>query len=159
MKKLVAYLIIALAGYTAYGQADELAGPSPYFSALIVKDMDASISWYMEMLGYEVVDQKNLKEMKFRQANLKRGASALELIELGSAIDPADVVDGYNAKTKLHGIFKIGFTVVDFDQWLAYLQSANAEFHGDVVADPVTGNRMVIVKDPDGNRIQLFERK
>lgn len=43
-----------------------------------------------------------------------------------------------------------------FDQWVASLQKSGVEFHGKVVGDPLTKQKMVIIKDPDGNRIQLF---
>lgn len=157
MKRLVAFTLTALVGWSAFGQAKELSDPTPNFSALIVKDIDVSLAWYTDMLGYTILDQKDVKEMNFRQANLKRGSSAIELIELGKAIDPAAVIEGYSEKTKIQGIFKIGFTVSDFDDWISHLETSNAEFHGSVVSDPVSGKRMVIIKDPDGNRVQLFE--
>ena len=33
------------------------------------------------------------------------------------------------------------------------------EFHGQVVHDANSGKKMVIIRDPDGNRIQFFEKK
>ena len=41
--------------------------------------------------------------------------------------------------------------------WSEKTAKMEAEFHGNVVTDD-TGKRMVIVLDPDGNRIQLFEK-
>jgi len=34
---------------------------------------------------------------------------------------------------------------------------SKVDFNGGVVEDPVSGKKMVIILDPDGNRIQLFE--
>ena len=56
------------------------------------------------------------------------------------------------------GFFKFGMKIPDFDQWISHLTDAKAEMHGEVVIDPVSEKRMLIIKDPDGNRIQLFEK-
>ena len=46
---------------------------------------------------------------------------------------------------------------MDFDTWVARLKATGVEFQGDVVIDKTSGKKMLVVKDPDGNRIQLFE--
>lgn len=95
--------------------------------------------------------------MGFRNANLKRDNHALELIELQTALAPEEAISEFGPKTRLHGLFKIGFQVSDFDQWLNHLETMEVNQHGQVVKDPVSGKRMLIILDPDGNRIQLFE--
>lgn len=96
--------------------------------------------------------------MGFKQANLKRGNSQIELIELKSAISTKDVVPNFTNKTRLQGIFKIGFSITDFDEWMDHLQSKELVAPGNIVEDPVSGKRMIIIRDPDGNRVQLFEK-
>ncbi len=120
--------------------------------------MDSSLVWYQQTLGYEILNNRQFPEMGFKQANLKKGTSMLELIELKSAISPSEVVPNYNSKTKVIGLFKFGFQVEDFDQWVTFLRLKQVQFNGDVVKDEITGKRMVIVLDPDRNRVQLFER-
>jgi len=129
------------------------------FSALIVKDIDQSISWYHEMLGFEVVNRNESQERGFKQANLKSGNMFLELIELASAVVAEDVVPDYSDRTLLRGIFKIGFSVGDFDRCLGMFRDRDVEFVGDVLTDPVLGVRMFIIRDPDRNRLQFFEKK
>ena len=46
----------------------------------------------------------------------------------------------------------------EFDDWVDTLKHAKVEFYGDVVTDELSGKRMLLIKDPDGNRIQLFEK-
>ena len=58
----------------------------------------------------------------------------------------------------IDGFFKIGFLVDEFDAWVNRLREAEVEIHGRVVTDKNLGKRMLIIKDPDGNRIQLFEK-
>lgn len=158
MRKFLITSTMLLLVRLVFAQSDELPNPKPYFSALIVKEMSTSLSWYSEIMGYEVVNNKSFPEMNFKQANLKRGDSAIELIELGSAISPTASIPNFSTKSKLIGLFKIGFRVEDFDNWIKHLEQSKVDFHGNVVTDEISGKRMIIVKDPDGNRIQLFER-
>ncbi len=130
----------------------------PRFSALIVKDLDQSIEWYQEKLGLELLNRTAKEQIGLRQANLKRGNIYVELIELASAMQLEDLIPDDPGKTKMQGIFKIGFGVQAFDQWLTHLNNVHASFHGQVVKDPISERRMLIILDPDGNRIQLFEK-
>ena len=134
------------------------AGIRPYFTAIITRDIDSSINWYSTTLGFSVVGKTESKEHGFKQANLQSGELLLELIELESAVNQADVIPGYSSKTRVTGLFKTGYQVDDFQQWMTHLESLKTEFHGNVVTDKITGKRMVILLDPDGNRIQLFEK-
>lgn len=143
----------------AYGQPSQLPNPEAFFSAIIVSNMDTSLAWYTSNMGFEVVLENENEDYGFRQVNLRRGDLLIELLQINSALAPADVIDGYTSKTKLTGFFKFGVQVENFDGWLSHLEKSKVNFHGSVVNDPVTGQRMVIVRDPDGNRIQFFEKK
>ncbi len=48
--------------------------------------------------------------------------------------------------------------VTDFEKWIDHLTNEKVDFYGSVVTDDTTGKRMVIITDPDGNRIQIFEK-
>lgn len=141
---------ICLISIGNFSQAQDL---NPTFLAIIVSDMDSSIAWYQQKLGFEVVNQTANEIRGIRQANLKTTSTNLELIEIKNAINPSDSI-----KSPLIGLFKFGFTTPKFDWWIKHLEQQSAHFHGRVVADPQSGKRMVIVKDPDGNRIQIFEQ-
>lgn len=137
-------------------------GSSPeleaHFLALIVSDFDASKAWYINALGFEVVTSDEYPDRGFKQSNLKRGEILLELIELDKAKNPEEIIPDYTSAMRLTGIFKVGFMVTDFDKWIVQLTQKKVDFHGDTVIDESTGKRMVIIKDPDGNRIQIFEK-
>jgi catechol 2,3-dioxygenase-like lactoylglutathione lyase family enzyme len=143
--------------FGGYAQNESLPELEVYFSAIIVNNLDTSINWYANVLAFEVLDKTESKERGLRQANLKMGKSLLELIELNAAVSLKDVAPNYNSKTRVKGFFKFGFLTADFDKWINHLKQAKANFYGDVVNDNLTGKRMVIIKDPDGNRIQIFE--
>lgn len=158
MKNTLLLLCLVTLPSVCSAQTDALPPLAPYFSALIVENIDTSISWYTNTLGFEVLNNKDYPEMGFKQANLKTGQTAIELIELNRALSLPDVLPDYNKKTRTIGIFKIGFSVADFDRWLLHLEAAGANFYGHVVKDKTSEKKMIIILDPDGNRIQIFEK-
>lgn len=144
--------------FLSHAQNDSIPDLEAYFSAMIVSDLDSSINWYSNILGFEIVNKVESKERRFKQSNLKKGNALIELIELDNAVYPEDVVPNYNNKTRIVGFFKTGFLVSDFDKWIDHLTNEKVDFHGNIVMDDSTGKRMVIIIDPDGNRIQIFEK-
>ncbi len=153
---LLAFLCLPLTSYSQ--KSDELPNLDAYFSALIVEDMNTSLDWYRTSLGFTVLNKKEFPNAGFKQANLKRNGILIELIELDSAKSPKNLIKDYHSKTRIKGIFKIGFQVSEFDKWMQHLSKLKVEFHGRVVTNKESGKKMVIIKDPDGNRIQLFEK-
>lgn len=160
MKKIkIIFAGISLLCISEIGFAqDKLSDPEGSFIAIIVSDMDVSIAWYQDVLGFEVMNQVAVPERGFKQANLNRGKMDIELIELNNAISQEEALTNHPANTRIGGFFKFGFQVNDFDEWFLHLTNKNVEFYGSVVRDPVSGKQMLIIKDPDGNRIQFFER-
>jgi catechol 2,3-dioxygenase-like lactoylglutathione lyase family enzyme len=120
--------------------------------------MDTSIHWYRNILGFELIDRVESHERGFKISNLQRGENMIELIQLDSAIDPKNVVPEFNSKIRILGIFKTGYQVSDFDEWIIHLKEKKVEFYGNIVTDTNTNKRTVILTDPDGNRFQLFEK-
>ena len=150
--RLVAVLSILCtisASSVVTAQEPDLPDPQPYFSAFIVSNIDSSIYWYAEILGFELINKLENEQRGFKQSNLKRGEMLVELIELKTASVP---------ENRVQGIFKVGFMVEKFDNWIEYLKSKNVQFQGQVIEDPISGKRVCIVLDPDGNRIQIFEK-
>ena len=139
-------------------QENGLKPPVPYFVAIIVEDLDTSLDWYTDKLGFEIIDQQATPTMGLRQANLQLDNALLELIEWEAALSLEEVVADSLRNAPSTGIFKIGFQVAAFDQWVEQLQNQGVRFRGEVVKNPLTGKRMLIILDPDSNRIQLFER-
>lgn len=131
--------------------------PVPTFLALIVSDIDQSIEWYDKVLGFELVNKNVMEERGLKMANLKAGKSRLELIEMNASIPQHKVLSDLPPKTKLQGFFKFGFESSNLAQVVKKLQLLDPQFNETIVKDPMTGKDMIVFKDPDGNRIQLFE--
>ena len=128
------------------------------FASLIVSDMDRSVEWYGNVLDLQVMSQVGSDERGFKITNLQNNDFRLELIELQNARDPRTEIQDYTPKTRVLGFFKVGFQVAAFDRWIEHLNEKSVAFNGEVVIDPQTKKRMVVATDPDGNRIQFFEK-
>lgn len=158
MKQALILLSLIFISFISYGQNDTLPIPEAYFSAIIVNDIESSITWYSSNFGFKVLNKIESEEKGFKQANLKCGNILIELIELKSSLSPQNLLENYPKKTKIDGFFKFGFLVSEFDKWVAFLKQSKAEFYGSVVTDNISGKKILIIMDPDGNRIQLFEK-
>jgi len=158
MKKTLIISTLIWLPFLSYTQNNPTQDLEAYFSAMIVSDFDSSINWYSNTLGFEVISRIESVERGFKQSNLKRGDVLIELVELDKALNLADIVPNYNNKMRIIGFFKLGFLVTDFEKWIDHLTNEKVDFYGSVVTDNNTGKRMVIITDPDGNRIQIFEK-
>ncbi len=158
MKQTLILLNLILISFIGHGQNETLPSPEAYFSAMIVNDIESSITWYSNNFGFKVLNKIESAEKGFKQANLKCGNILIELIELKSSLSPKSLLENHPKKTKIDGFFKFGFLVSEFDKWIDFLKQAKAEFYGSVVTDNVSGKKMQIILDPDGNRIQIFEK-
>ena len=158
MKQTLILLNLILISFISYGQDESLPNPEAYFSAIIVNDIESSISWYSNNFGFKVLNKIESEEKGFKQANLKCGNILIELIELDSSLSTKSLLKDHPKKTKIDGFFKFGFLVSEFDKWVENLRQSKVEFYGSVVTDNLTGKKILIIKDPDGNRIQIFEK-
>ena len=130
----------------------------PGFIALIVQDIDSSIHWYTSILDFELKDSTHHSGRGIKQANLLGEGGKLELIEISSSVSPSALMERNAENGRLQGVFKIGFTVMNFDAWQQKIEDYAVDINGQVVQDPVTQKRMMVILDPDGNRVQLFEK-
>src|SRR5215813_13157031 len=126
------------------------------FFALSVADLKASTGWYTEKFGLTVVQQMPRNKDGIAVAILEGGGLIVELIERNDAQPLAKAAPGVKDSIPVHGIFKAGIIVDDFDSTLATLKARNVEIaYGPFKASAQTKRPNVILKDDDGNLIQL----
>ena len=130
----------------------------PYFFAIIVKNLDESIKWYQTVLDLEISNTSESKLRGIKQANLKSSIVWIELIEIKEVINQSDILAEAGPQSKITGFFKIGFQVEDFDLFLKLVEENELKVNGKVVRDSQSDKRMIILHDPDGNRVQFFEK-
>ena len=113
----------------------------------MVDDVDASIAFYTELLGFEV-----LTNAAPAFADVKRGNLRLLLSGPKSSAG-RPMPDGATAGPG--GWNRIHLIVDDIDTEVARLRDAGATFRNDVVEGP--GGKQILLQDPSGNFVELFQ--
>lgn len=113
----------------------------------MVDDVDAAIAFYTGLFGFEL-----LSDMSPAFADVKRGNLRLLLSgPKSSAARP--MPDG--RQPEAGGWNRIHFVVDDIASEVARLRAAGVTFRNDVISGP--GGKQVLVEDPAGNPIELFQ--
>jgi len=113
----------------------------------MVDDVDTSIAFYTELLGFEL-----LTSAAPAFADVKRGNLRLLLAGPSSSAG-RPMPDG--AKPGPGGWNRIHFIVDDLDAEVAQLRTAGARFRNDIVKGP--GGKQILLQDPSGNVVELFQ--
>jgi catechol 2,3-dioxygenase-like lactoylglutathione lyase family enzyme len=146
----------------AQATAQPTSSPAPFsargaFFALSVADVQASVRWYTEKLNLAVVMEQPKRDGA-AVAILEGHGLIVELVELDAASPLGVAAPKAAGPFQIHGVFKAGVIVDDFDRLVAMIKTRNVEIaHGPFPAR--NGQRAnVIVRDNAGNLIQFFAR-
>jgi len=125
------------------------------FFALSVADIDATAKWYSDKLGMKVT-MREPNTNGAAVAVLEGDGLIVELIQHDAAKPLNTVAPNVKDPLYVHGVFKVGVIVSDFEKTLSTLKARHVEIaFGPYPARP--GQRAnVIVRDNAGNLIQLF---
>jgi catechol 2,3-dioxygenase-like lactoylglutathione lyase family enzyme len=126
------------------------------FFALSVPDARSSADWYERAFGVKLLHEIETPDGAAHILILGTDALLIEIMQLRNARSPGPKVIGERHLT--HGIVKIGLYVGDLDAAVAHLRGMNAKFDTQIVEDRKLDMRFVLVRDPDGNLVQLFSR-
>jgi catechol 2,3-dioxygenase-like lactoylglutathione lyase family enzyme len=115
----------------------------------MVDDVEAAIAFYTGLFGFEL-----LSDMSPAFADVKRGNLRLLLSgPKSSAARP--MPDG--RQPQAGGWNRIHFVVDDITSEVDRLRAAGVSFRNDVISGP--GGKQVLVEDPAGNPIELFQER
>ena len=127
------------------------------FIALSVPDVAASARWYREKLGLRVI----LEPPKAGEATaviLEGNGLLVELIQHDAAKPLGTVAPGIRGNVYVHGYFKAGLIVDDFDRTIAALKSRGIEIAFGPYPKSATQRANAIIRDNAGNLIQFVGR-
>ena len=113
----------------------------------LVADVDAAVTFYTGMLGFELVEKWGPPFAMIRRDDLTvwlsgPGSSASRPLADGSKPVPG----GWN---------RLVIETDDLDSLVARLKTAGAVLRGDIVSGP--GGKQALIIDPSGNLVELFE--
>jgi catechol 2,3-dioxygenase-like lactoylglutathione lyase family enzyme len=153
---MVRAMVLAFA-WTAMAQVaatESITPASAQFVALSVPDAPASARWYSEAFGLRVLGEIKPPDGAAHVILLKSETLLMEILQLRDARSPGE--EGIQKPQLTHGIFKVGFHVPDLDAAVARLKTLEARFETGIVEDRRHRLRFVLLRDPDGNFVQLF---
>lgn len=110
------------------------------YTTLIVKDIDESIKFYTEVMGFEIDSQYDLGPAGNITLLKGEGETMIEIIK-----NPVDKP----------GLYSIGMDVEDLDGTVKDLKSKGAK----ITMEPmkITVGNLAFIEDPNGVRIALIE--
>ena len=113
----------------------------------LVNDVDVALEFYINILGFELVERWGPPF-----AMVKRGDLALWLSGPGSSAS-RPLADG--SKPVPGGWNRLVLETDDLASLVEKLKRSGAQLRSDIVSGP--GGKQVLVNDPSGNPVELFE--
>ena len=115
----------------------------------LVGDVDRSVAFYVDDLGFRL-------EQRMGPAFARVSRGGLELWLAGPASSAArPMPDG--RQPVAGGWNRVVLELDDLDAAVERLRAAGAGFRNEIISGP--GGRQILVDDPDGNPVELFEAR
>ena len=133
---------------------------------LCVEDIDRSLRFYVDGMGFEEVGRMTTDEPDTAKilevpgaavdlVYLARDGFRIELIAFSAP--GVDASDGRRPVNRV-GLTHLAFRVDDLDAWCERIRAAGGTVLEHTASRFVTGNRGIMAVDPDSTRIELIER-
>lgn len=118
--------------------------------AIICSNYEQSKTFYVEVLGFSILQETFRAERNSYKLDLKVGNNSQ--IELFSFPHPPQRVSSPEAC----GLRHLAFAVADLDTTVSYLKSQGVQIE-DIRTDELTGKRFTFFKDPDDLPLEIYE--
>lgn len=139
---------------------NNVSGGVPFIKALhmgvSVPDMEASINWYQDMLGFTLVSDKFIPQLPARIAFLECGEFSVELFQVEGAATLPEERRTPNLDIRTHGTKHVAFAVEDLCNLMKCLKAKHVDIAFDVF--PMEGDLVAFIRDNSGNLIELIQR-
>jgi catechol 2,3-dioxygenase-like lactoylglutathione lyase family enzyme len=127
--------------------------------ALIAKNYDDTVKWYKAHFGFTVAREWTVPEMLpgARMCYLQRGSFFFEIIGDGEKLGHHAVAPGPLEDYQITGFRHFAFEVDDVDAVIRSLSAEGVEPFFPPTNIDVLGMRAALVRDPEGNTIELIQ--
>lgn len=120
---------------------------------MIARDVFETAKWYVKHLNFKV------KKAKSREyAILEKGDFTLHITTSKYTVTTSQVKLPPN-KERINGFYELGFQCSDLDSLLFQYEGRNIRTLKDLGYDMEHKTNTVVLADPDGNRVKLFQSK
>lgn len=159
----VALLLCLIAPGLAAAQASSstpLLSTTGAFFALSVADIEASERWYRETLGLAVImKMPRTDATKSAATVLQGGGLTVELVKHDDAVALGSVLPASRGALYLHGIFKVGVVVENYEAVLARIRARRVPIAIGPFPSRPDQPANFMIRDNAGNYIQIFETR
>ena len=114
----------------------------PHHLGVSVADLEASIAWYRDMLGFSLYLRSNLPAAQAKVAHIKNGDFLIELFEVSGAAPLPDSRRYPNRDLATHGTKHIGFAVRNVSELRDNLKKRGVE---------IAMEKPLFIRDNSGN--------
>ncbi len=121
-----------------------------------VVDLDASVQWYCDMLGFEVESRFEIPPVPAKVAVLKRGAVRMELFEVAGAAPLPEDRRHPDRDLRTCGNKHVAFATQDAALAISELKARGADI-ALVVMSPLGGGPGAFIRDNSGNLIEIVQ--
>lgn len=118
--------------------------------AIICSDYEKSKSFYVDVLGFSIIEETYRKERNSYKLDLKVGET--DQIELFSFPNPPERVSSPEAC----GLRHLAFEVSNIHESVAQLQAKGIQVE-EIRIDEITGKKFTFFKDPDNLPLEFYE--
>ncbi len=118
--------------------------------AIICSNYEKSKKFYVEVLGFSIIQETFREERNSYKLDLRVGRS--EQIELFSFPNPPQRL----SRPEGCGLRHLAFAVKNIDEAVYYLQNQGVQVE-DIRLDEITGKRFTFFSDPDGLPLEIYE--
>lgn len=162
LRRIFVILFLISIGCKEISQPTKTSSFSPILLALFVEDIDTSLQWYTEKLGFEVENAiEDYPDYGLKLAFLSLNDFHLEIIEKKNSYKSSDVLR--RGETYVGGVFKIGLKTNNLSHLYERLKLfEDVEFVTGIGELPENKlpikwpTKHFLIEDPDGNYIQFF---
>jgi len=148
---------------SAASQSAPQGSLTPRLVAIGVPDVDASVEWYEQELGFKLRDTKAFPEQGVKISLLERDGFLLEIYRRPKMYSHADVraaMPQISRWDDVEGFQKLAFLVPDVDAVAARLKRDGVKFAMEMqeASDDIFGKSFIVL-DNNGNWIQFCQLK
>ena len=125
---------------------------TPHHVGISVADLDASIAWYENMLGFVVEQRVEIAAIPAKIAFLKREHFRIELFEVVDAAPLPEDRRVPNKDLRTHGTKHLAFSAEDVAALMRELKQRGVDV---AMEANIQGNPVAFVRDNTGNLIEF----
>jgi catechol 2,3-dioxygenase-like lactoylglutathione lyase family enzyme len=142
--------------------ASEIRNPpsenlKPHHVGISVRNMDESIAWYGQHLGFKLLWQQDFPAIQTKIAFLQQGDFKIELFEHHETVPLADDRKDVLTDIKVQGTKHICFETGDLKPLYEKLEAQGVDIAMSLRKSPPGDAWMCFVRDPTGNLIEIIE--